>query len=155
MTGTLIVERATAGDAGEIAELFLASRQDALPYLARIHRDDEVRAWVGEVVLPRLETWVARERDRIVGFLALDGDDLDQLYVLPGHYRQGIGARLLAVAKERSPARLRLFAFQRNMRARAFWEANGFRVLDMNDGDRNEEKEPDIHYEWRLGNAGP
>lgn len=144
----LSVGRASEGDAAEIAKLYLASRADALPYLHRVHSDTEVYAWISGVVLKRRETWVARLKGDIVGFMVLVGDDLDQLYVLPGHYRSGVGRKLLDLAKTRSPARLHLYTFQRNLRARAFYEAQGFRIIDMNDGARNEEREPDICYEW-------
>jgi ribosomal protein S18 acetylase RimI-like enzyme len=78
-------------------------------------------------------TWVAL---RIVGFLSVEGEDPDQLYLDPGFYRRGIGSRLLDKAKALSPSGLHLFAFQRNSRARAFYEAHGFTVFDLNDGSR-------------------
>jgi ribosomal protein S18 acetylase RimI-like enzyme len=140
---------ATATDGPEIATLYLAARADALPYLRRVHSDAAVKAWITSVLLRDCETWVARLDDRIVGFMALNGPELDQLYVLPKHYRCGIGSRLLQKAKERRPEGLRLFTFQRNASARAFYDGHGFCVIDMNDGARNEENEPDIHYAWR------
>jgi GNAT superfamily N-acetyltransferase len=146
----VFLERAADDDAAEIADLYLASRADALPFLRRVHTDDEVRVWVRNVLLTRGETWVARLNRSVVGFVTLIGDDLDQLYLLPGHYRRGIGSLLLAKAKERSPGRLHLFTFQRNERARAFYEAHGFRIVGLNDGSRNGEGEPDVLYEWRL-----
>jgi GNAT superfamily N-acetyltransferase len=94
--------------------------------------------------------WVAVVDRRIVGFAALNErrDHLDHLYLLPSWYGRGIGSALLAKAKEVSVGRLRLFTFQRNRRARAFYEARGFTVVDLNDGSRNEEREPDALYEW-------
>jgi len=139
---------ATPDDASEIADLYLASRADALPYLPRLHTDEEVRSWIAGTVMRRCRVWIARRDGRVVGFLALDGDELDQLYLLPGHYRQGTGSRLVAMAKQESPGRLRLFTFQRNAHARAFYEVHGFRIVDLNDGSRNEECEPDVRYEW-------
>ncbi len=148
-TPAVTIERASPWDAGEIAALYLASRAEALPYLRRVHSDDEVRGWITHVRLATGETWVAREAGRILGFLCLDGEDLDQLYLLPGAFRRGIGSLLLATAKERSPERLTLFTFQQNSAARAFYERHGFRLVDLNDGTRNEESEPDALYEWR------
>jgi GNAT superfamily N-acetyltransferase len=145
----ITIERSSPSDAGEIAALYLASRGEALPYLRRVHSDDEVRGWIAHVRLATGETWVAREAGRILGFLCLDGEDLDQLYLMPGQFRRGVGSLLLAKAKERSPERLHLFTFQRNHSARAFYERHGFRLVDLNDGDRNEEGEPDALYEWR------
>ena len=148
------VEQASPRDAGEIAALYLASRAAALPYLRRVHSDDEVRDWIATIRLATGETWVAREAGRILGFLCLDGEDLDQLYLLPGELRRGIGSLLLAKARELSPERLHLFTFQRNTAARAFYERHGFRLVDLNDGERNEEGEPDALYEWRRSLSG-
>ena len=142
------MEQASTDDANGIATLYLASRADALAYLRRVHTDNEVHAWIRNIVLTQGETWVARLRGSIVGFMALVGNDVDQLYVLPGYYRCGVGRKLLDLAKARSPGRLLLYTFQRNGRARAFYESQGFRIIDMTDGLRNEEKEPDIRYEW-------
>ena len=142
------IERAHAADAAEIAALYLASRADALPGLRRVHSDEDVRVWIGTNMLTQGETWVARLDGRIVGFMTLAGEDLEQLYLLPGHYRRGIGSMLLAQAKALRSGQLRLFTFRRNERARAFYEAHGFRIVDLNDGSRNEEGEPDVLYEW-------
>ncbi|RYE33219.1 MAG: GNAT family N-acetyltransferase [Hyphomicrobiales bacterium] len=148
-TPAIKIERASPRDAGEIADLYLASRAAALPFLRRVHSDDDVRGWIADVRLASGETWIAREAGRILGFLCLDGEDLDQFYLLPGEFRRGIGSLLLAKAKELSPERLHLFTFQRNTAARAFYERHGFRLVDLNDGERNEEGEPDALYEWR------
>ena len=93
------LERAVPADAEEIAELYLAARADAFPFLARVHSDAQVRAWVAGTVLRRSRVAIARQHGRIVGFAALNGHELDQLYVSPDHYRQGIGSLLLAWAK--------------------------------------------------------
>lgn len=146
---SITIERASPRDAGEIATLYLASRAEALPYLRRCHSDEDTRGWIATMMLVTGETWIAREAGRILGFVTLNGEELDQLYLLPGHFRRGIGSLLLAKAKERSPERLSLFTFQRNTAARAFYERHDFRLVDLNDGDRNEEGEPDALYEWR------
>jgi len=142
------LEPATEADAAEIAALYLASRADALPFLRRVHCDEAVGAWVRTVLLRRGETWVARADGVILGFVTRVGDELDQLYLLPGHFRRGIGSMLLDQAKARSRGRLHLFTFQRNARACAFYEAQGFRLVDLNDGARNQEGEPDARYTW-------
>ncbi len=142
------ISSAVAADAREISALYLVARDDALSFLRRVHSDEQVRAWISDVLLTQCRVWVARRDQRIVGFLALNQDELEQLYVLPGHYRTGVGSTLLEIAKAESPGRLRLFTFQKNERARAFYEVHGFRAVDWNDGSRNEEREPDVRYEW-------
>jgi GNAT superfamily N-acetyltransferase len=141
---------AIAADAAEIADVYLAARNDALPFLRRLHTDEQVRAWIADTLLLQCRVWVARSQQRIVGFLALNNDELEQLYVLPGQYRRGVGSALLDVAKAESHGRLCLFTFQKNERARAFYESQGFRIVDWNDGSRNDEREPDMRFEWKA-----
>ena len=42
-------------------------------------------------------------------------------------------------------------SFQKNIAARRFYERNGFVVIEETDGAGNEEREPDVLYEWRKG----
>lgn len=121
----------------------------AFPFLSEVHRPAQMRIWLRDVLLPRGTTWVARSGDRVVGFMTLDGEDLDQLYLDPLYLRRGIGSALIAHAKARSPNRLELVAFQRNEAARAFYEAHGFVPFRFGDGTHNEEGEADVFYEWR------
>jgi GNAT superfamily N-acetyltransferase len=135
-------------DADAIADVFLAARKASMPYLPDLHSDEETRGWVRDLVLARDEVWVAAVGDRIDGFLALNGDVLDHLYVAPRLHGSGIGSALFAKAKQLRPQGFRLWVFQRNMQARGFYEARGMRVVEFTDGSRNEEREPDALYEW-------
>jgi len=145
----IIVRRARMSDAPAIAEVYIASRRGAVAFMPTVHTDDEIRAWVSGYLVPGLEVWVAESGGKLAGFMALEGADmLDQLFVAPTMQRHGAGGRLLALAKQLRPARLRLYTFQRNTPARRFYEARGFVAVDFNDGSRNEENEPDVLYEW-------
>ncbi|MBV8164802.1 MAG: GNAT family N-acetyltransferase [Candidatus Eremiobacteraeota bacterium] len=135
-------------DALAIAEIHLVSRRHEVPYLQRPHTDEETRDYFARRVGHRPAAWwVATARDKLVGYMLIDGENLDHLYVRPGWQRRGIGLTLLAKAKALSPQRLELWTFQRNRNARAFYEAQGFHAVDCTDG-RNEENEPDVKYEW-------
>lgn len=152
------IRRATADDADAVADVYLAAHHLSLPWLRLAHTDEQVRGWIARHVVAELETWVAAREEQIVAILVLDlpARMLDHLHVAPRHQGRGIGDRLLRIAKQRSDGHLRLYTFQRNERARAFYEARGFIVVDVNDGSRNEEGEPDVQYEWRApGLTGP
>jgi putative acetyltransferase len=56
---------------------------------------------------------------------------------------------LMARAKAENPGGLRLYCFQVNARARAFYERHGFIVEAQRDGSSNEEGAPDILYVWK------
>jgi len=102
----------------------------------------------------RHEVWLAEEGDRALGFAALSEAKLEQLYVHPEHQRRGVGAALLAKAKERRPDGFELWVFQQNEQARRFYEANGCRLVRLTDGSGNEEKTPDALYAWRPEPGG-
>ena len=113
------------------------------------HTDDQVRTWIRDEVVPESETWVAEGGAGIVGLMVLGDGFLDQLYVRPDHWRQGIGSRFVALAKERRPGGLELYTFQENSGARSFYEHHGFTAVWFGDGSANEEGQPDVRYAWR------
>jgi ribosomal protein S18 acetylase RimI-like enzyme len=143
------IRRAEPADAPAIAEIHLAARREAMPYLPELHSDDDVRVWVGSVMLPAHTVWVAEIAGQVAGYAALDGEHLEHLYVRPGSQGRGVGSALLATAKAASPGGLSLYVFQRNARARAFYQARGFAPVEFGDGSGNEEGEPDARYAWR------
>jgi GNAT superfamily N-acetyltransferase len=120
-----------------------------LPWLAGLHTPDEDRAYFSGPVFDECEVWGAWDGAQLLGFIAFRDGWIDQLYVLPGAQTQGLGSRLLDIAKGRH-AHLNLWTFQRNDRARRFYEARGFIAVEQTDGARNEEREPDIQYQWRV-----
>jgi ribosomal protein S18 acetylase RimI-like enzyme len=147
------IRRAKPEEAAEVAAVFIVSQADALPFLRALHSDEETVVFITEDVFTKDDVWVAIEHGRIVGMMALAGTHIDHLYLLPGHYRRGIGTKLLAKAKELSPALLTLYAFAVNTRACAFYEHHGFVAIEYGDGSGNEAGEPDVLYEWRGGLA--
>lgn len=148
MSGVLI-RRATAADAAATADVYLRSFAAALPTVVRPRSDDEVRAYIRDVVVPERETWVAVAERRVVGLMVLAGDLLSQLYLDPDWRGRGIGDRFVALAKERSPKGLSLWTFQVNKPAHRFYERHGFVETERTDGSDNEEREPDVRYVWR------
>jgi len=119
----------------------------AMPWLAGLHTPKQDRTYFRERVHRTCEVWGAVDDTAMVGMIAFREDWIDQLYVLPRAQGRGIGTALLGVAQS-SFARLHLWTFQRNARARSFYEARRFVLLEETDGTRNEEKEPDALYVW-------
>ncbi|PKR46034.1 GNAT family N-acetyltransferase [Streptomyces sp. EAG2] len=143
----VLLRRALPADAPALAEVWLCSFAAALPTVRRAHGDEAVRGWFAHLVTG-CETWGAFDGEHAVGLLVLDGDELDQLYLAPGRCGQGLGDRLVTLAKERRPAGLALWTFQVNTPARRFYERHGFTETERTDGTRNEEREPDVRYVW-------
>src|SRR5437763_9730962 len=148
MVEVIQIRQAEPDQASAIAEIHLIARREAMPYLHRPHTDDETRNYFARVIGDRpAARWIAQVEHEIVGYMLIDGENLDHLYVRPGWQRRGVGLSLLNKAKALSSGRLELWTFQRNANARAFYETQGFRAVECTAG-RNEENEPDVKYEW-------
>jgi len=144
----ILIRRAKTKDAADVATVYIASRRAAAAHMPTVHTDAEIREWVIDHMVPERETWIADDSGRIVAMMVLDGEMVDQMYVAPAEQRRGVGDAILAHAKKLRPSRLRLYTFQSNTPARRFYEARGFTAIEFNDGARNEERAPDVLYEW-------
>jgi chorismate mutase/ribosomal protein S18 acetylase RimI-like enzyme len=154
----LTLRPALAEEADALAELFLAARAAAFPAMpATVHPPHEVRHWFREVLgtVPRTvpmpaerETWVAERDGDLVGYLVLDPEWLDSLYVRPDLTGQGIGSVLLDLAKSLRPEGFGLWVFETNRRAQAFYRRHGLVVVRRTAGSDNEERAPDLEMAW-------
>jgi GNAT superfamily N-acetyltransferase len=141
------VRRATSADAAAVAEVFLDSFHATYEF-PLAHADDAVRGWVRDRLIPDHEVWVATEADRVLAMLALAPGWVEQLYVAPHRLGEGLGSRLMTLAKARQPDGLQLWTFRVNARARGFYEHHGFVAVESTDGTGNQERQPDIRFEW-------
>lgn len=85
----------------------------------------------------------------LVGFMASTPQSVAQLFVRVGNLGQGIGARLLALAKAESDGSLWLYAFARNVAACRFYRRHGFREVERERA--NMYKLEAIRFEWQRG----
>lgn len=138
-------------DAAAIADLYLITRKQLLPYAPLAHTDDEVRGWVADHLLTQARVTVAEVNGALAGFSAITDDStygwIDQLYLLPTAVDQGIGTALLTEALRHVRFPVRLYTFQANTAARRFYERHGFVAIAFGDGTGNEEGVPDVLYE--------
>jgi ribosomal protein S18 acetylase RimI-like enzyme len=140
---------AEPSDVEALVEIHVSSVREAMPWLPQLHTREETVEWMRHHVLVRLRVWVAESEGQVVGYAALGPGELEQLYVRPGYQGRGVGRMLLEHAKTLEPRGIELWVFQRNTRARAFYEAHGFQPVSFTDGSRNEEREPDARYAWK------
>ena len=116
-------------------------------YDTTLHTADEYLTLYRDEVILKDEVWGVFDGGRLQGFIALLPGWIDHLYVDPAIHRAGIGSSLVRLAQEKQ-SELRLYTFQSNVNARKFYEKHGFVIEEFNDGERNEEKMPDITYHW-------
>lgn len=148
-----MLRRLELADMDQAARVHRASFDHALPWLAGLHTPDEDRWFYRERVFETCTLWGGFDAGAMTGMIAFRDGWIEQLYVLPEAQRRGTGSALLDIAM-RAADRLRLWTFQRNVRARGFYEARGFKLIAHSDGARNEENEPDVLYLWSRSSRG-
>ena len=145
---------AAAADAPRVADLLIDTRSVFMPYAPSVHSEDEVREWVARKLLPSRGVVVAEIDGSIVGAMHTERTDaaswITQMAVDPAHVGNGIGSLLLAHAMGTLPQPIRLYTFQANVRARRFYERHGFNAVEFTDGQGNEERCPDVLYEFNA-----
>jgi ribosomal protein S18 acetylase RimI-like enzyme len=119
------------------------------PYVAahQRHTLDDARTFFRQQVVARCAIWIAHGDDELLGLLALEAPWIRQFAVFPEFQRRGIGTALLRHARDASPSELRLFTFQRNVKARAFYEKHGFAAVAFGRSPAPE-LEPDVEYRF-------
>ena len=140
----------------EVIRVWHASKQVAYPYLPTeqgLTLADNTRLF-HQIILPRNQVWVACGEQGVAGFLGIDGDYIDRLYVHPDRQGQGAGSALMQQAQQLSPAGLRLHTHQQNHQARAFYERRGFRAVKFGISPPPESA-PDVEYHWTPPSTAP
>lgn len=143
----MIITPATCADVPPIANI-LSSWNAATSWVPRVHSR---RAEKGFARMMVEKGWVqvARDGDRVLGFLARDGGEIHALYLAPHARGRGVGKALLDLAKA-GRDRLGLYTFVANERAQRFYLREGFVETGRTNGQGNDEGLPDIRYEWRV-----
>lgn len=157
---------ATAADAGAVGELHAVSWGSAYRgILTDAFLDGPMpparravwRERLAEGPLPGMFTTVADDGERLCGFVCLIADEhprwgslVDNLHVLPGLKRQGLGRRLMAAGARSLPANwaatpVYLRVFEDNRTATAFYASIGGNMVE-----RRQVTQPDGTVAWIL-----
>ena len=95
----------------------------------------EICVLVRRDYLPTRDFTVAVDQaDRVIGFLKVDGNEIDSLFIAPAFRGQGLGRRFVAEAASRA-AILEVEVNAQNKQAVGFYEAIGFCVISAKEVD--------------------
>jgi ribosomal protein S18 acetylase RimI-like enzyme len=146
----VIVRRMAPDELDEVIDVWYRSLTGSLAYMRpeQQHSESDSKAFFRQVIAASRELWVALGETRVLGVMALEGNDLDRLYVAPEAQGRAVGSALLEHAKALHPNGLTLVTHQRNTGARRFYERHGFEAgaLGVSPPPENE---PDVRYAWR------
>jgi putative acetyltransferase len=137
-------------DFDAVTILWRVAREKSLPEFQRLkgHFFYEDQDYFRDHVLQENRVFVVESNDCPVAFMAMRNDFIDHLYVHPDYQNQGLGRLLLDYARQLSPDHIWLYTLQINMRAREFYERNGF-TAEKFGVSPPPESEPDVEYHWR------
>lgn len=110
------------------------------------HPLSEQRAFLLDVVAVEHRVQLLRDGSGILAFLATTPTEIGHLYVRTDRLGQGLGSRLVGLAKAQSSGTLDLHTFARNAPARAFYARHGF--VEVAEGFEEHWQLPDVLLRW-------
>lgn len=113
-----------------------------------IHSFEDHLFFLNNILNRDNQIYIAIDNNKVVGMIAFNENEVNQLYIHNDYQGMGLGKKLLDMAKINSDGRLTLYTFEVNHKAQRFYERNGFKIIGK--GHENEEKLNDIKYEWVI-----
>jgi putative acetyltransferase len=138
------IRRGTQGDVPRALEIWRAAVDATHGFLSAADRA-EIDVMVAEEFLPNAELILAVDGgDFPIGFLVMDGDMIDALFVDPAHHGQGYGSLLLDHALKLAPDAT-VDASEQATNALPFYLSRGFKVSGRSETDGQGRPYPLIH----------
>lgn len=142
-----IIRPGTAADVPRALTIWRAAVDATHGFLSAEHRA-EIDALVAEQFLPHAALWLAEDSAGIVqGFLAMDGDMIDALFVDPAAHGRGFGTALVRQALALAPAAL-VDANAQADNALPFYLSRGFKVIGRSETDPHGRPYPIVHLRY-------
>ena len=112
-------------DEDELIERWFRSTVEGQSFLSQEFWES-VKPLIREVYMPMAETWVAEGDGKILGFISLLDNVIGGLFVDTDQQGKGIGTALIKHAEKIRPQPLSVEVFEKNEKARSFYEKCGF-----------------------------
>lgn len=115
-------------DLDDLLKTWEAASKVAHPFLTEEFLASE-RENIPNLYLPNADTWVFEVGGRVVGFVALIGNEIGAIFVHPRQQRYGAGSQLMEKAKELH-RELEVEVFAANTIGRGFYAKHGFEKVE-------------------------
>ena len=144
-----MIREYTPNDLEGTAQVWLRAGQAEYDYLKTFQALDETTSVdvFQRVIHETCKIWVYETNEEIIGFIAMDKNLIDRLYVDPSNQGKGVGSNLIIFAKDLHPDGLILKTHVKNKRARTFYEKRGFELVKYGLSPPPESM-PDVEYHW-------
>ncbi|WP_337101151.1 GNAT family N-acetyltransferase [Paenibacillus sp. YIM B09110] len=143
----LIINQYEHKYAEQTVKMWRDSKERALGQKA-IRSMEEHIYFLNHILPVRFQIEVVIIDEQVVGIIAYNESEINQLYIHIDYQGIGIGQTLLNRVKDKSSGKLTLYTFEVNKIAQRFYEKHGFKVIAR--GHENEESLSDIQYEWQT-----
>jgi len=124
-----MIRKYNASDLDALLEAWEAATKLAHPFLSETFLESE-RDNIPNLYLPNADTWVWETEGRVVGFIALLGNEIGGLFLAPKFHGQGIGRAMVDHARQLK-GRLEVEVFQANTIGRTFYDKYGFQQISQ------------------------
>lgn len=140
----MMIRKLQDADIDRVADIWLDANLKAHSFISPQY-------WKGNFetvkkMLPQAEVYVYENDREIWGFIGLNGEYIEGIFVSGEMQSRGIGKRLLDFVKTKK-TKLRLNVYQKNMRAIRFYQREGFKILREGMDEATGEK--DYEMTWR------
>ena len=139
-----MIRRMQTADTDRVAGIWLDANLNAHGFISPQYWKDNF-APVKEM-LPQAEVYVYEDDREIQGFIGLNGEYIEGIFVSGEVQSRSIGKRLLDFVKTKR-TELRLNVYQKNTRAIRFYQREGFKILREGMDEITGEK--DYEMTWR------
>ena len=133
-----MVRELQRSDINRVAEIWLDTNLKAHDFIPAQYWKDNFES-VKEM-LSQAEVYVYENDEKIQGFIGLDGEHIEGIFVSDEAQSQGIGKMLLNYVKGRK-TELLLNVYQKNTRAICFYQREGFKIQCDGLDEATEEKD--------------
>lgn len=122
-----IIRKYEEKDLNQVLSSWENASKLAHPFLTEAFIAEE-RYNIPNVYLPNTDTWVAEQEGKVIGFIALMGNEVGAIFVEPEFHGTKAGKALMDKAKELH-GELEVEVFKENSIGRKFYASYGFELL--------------------------
>ena len=141
-----MIRKLQKADINRVADLWLDTNLKAHDFIPSQYWKNNYDA-VKEM-LPQAEVYVYENDNKIQGFVGLNDEYIEGIFVSDEMQSQGIGKLLLDFAKEKR-MKLHLYVYQKNIRAINFYQREGFEIRGEGLDEATGEKDYEMIWQHR------